>query len=153
MRELGLDRDLVAAGARTRVGAAGVRPGADRAEPRARGDDRADRPAHDRVDARREPSTQLAAELRSALAGADPAPGFTHAAVLASGGRLLVLPGPVGGEIAEYLRIDLALERPLDLDTATAYVLGNVAAASHGESVRGRSSATATPRPSSSVSR
>ena len=79
----------------------------------------------------------LAAELRLAVAGADPAPGFADVVVLASGPRVVILPGPVGAEIAEYLRIDLALDDPLDLDTASAYLLGNVAAASHGESVRG----------------
>ena len=79
----------------------------------------------------------LATDLQTKLAQADPAPGFTDVVVLAVGSRLIVLPGPLGSEIAEYLRVDLTLEQPLDLDTATAYVLGNVAAASHGESVRG----------------
>jgi len=34
-------------------------------------------------------------------------------------------------EVAEYLRLDLALDKPLDLAAASAYLLGNVAAASH----------------------
>lgn len=79
----------------------------------------------------------LAADLQAQLAAADPAPAFADVAVLASGGRLILLPGPLGAEVTEYLRIELALAQPLDLDAATAYVLGNVAAASHGESVRG----------------
>jgi hypothetical protein len=74
--------------------------------------------------------------LQAALAGADPSPGFALARVLAAGGRLLVLPGPTDAEITEYLRIDLTLEDPLDLDAGSAYFLGNVAAASHGETVR-----------------
>ncbi len=79
----------------------------------------------------------LANAIRAALAAADAAPCFADAVVLAAGERLVVLPGPVGPGIAEYLRVDLALDAPLDLDMATAYMLGNVAAASHGESVRG----------------
>jgi hypothetical protein len=78
----------------------------------------------------------LATELQVRVAQADPSPGFAGIVVLASGSRLILLPGPVGSEPVEYLRIDLALKQPLDLDTATAYILGNVAAVSHGESVR-----------------
>ncbi len=36
----------------------------------------------------------------------------------------------------DFLRLDLALEEPLDLDPHTAFLLGNVAEASHGETVR-----------------
>ncbi len=79
----------------------------------------------------------LAVALWFALATVDPAPGFAGALVLVAGNRLLVLPGLVGSEIVEYLRIDLSLEKPLDLASETAYFLGNVAAASHGETVRG----------------
>jgi hypothetical protein len=78
----------------------------------------------------------FAAALQASLAGADPAPGFAAAQVLILGDRLLVLPGPVGTEIAEYLRIDLSLAEELDLDAQHAFLLGNVAAASHGETVR-----------------
>jgi uncharacterized phage protein gp47/JayE len=78
----------------------------------------------------------VAANLMSALDAADPSPGFRGAQVLVATDRLLVLPGPVGAEIAEYLRIDLALDAELDLDRETAYLLGNVVAASHGETVR-----------------
>jgi hypothetical protein len=77
----------------------------------------------------------LANALQHAVAAADPAPGFATARVLVSGHRLLVVPGPLSGEITEYLRIDVATDAPLDLDAAGAYLLGNVAAASHGETV------------------
>lgn len=86
------------------------------------------------------PTTGLAAmaeELQLRIAQADPSPGFADIVVLASGNRLILLPGALGSEPVEYLRIDLALEQPLDLDMGTAYLLGNVVAASHGESVRG----------------
>jgi len=66
----------------------------------------------------------------------DPSPDFVGALVLAVGNRLLVLPGPVGSEIAAFIRLELAADEPFDLDAATAYLLGNVAAASHGETVR-----------------
>jgi hypothetical protein len=79
----------------------------------------------------------VASNLASALDGADQAPGFRLAQVLVASDRLLVLPGPVGVEVAEYLRLDLALDTPLDLDRETAYVLGNVVLASHGETVKG----------------
>lgn len=78
----------------------------------------------------------VAANLMSALDAADASPGFRGAEALVANDRLLVLPGPVGAEIAEYLRIDLALDDELDLDCETAFLLGNVVAASHGETVR-----------------
>ena len=78
----------------------------------------------------------VAANLMLALELADASPGFRGAEVLVANDRLLVLPGPVGAEIAEYLRLDLALDDELDLHRETAYVLGNVVAASHGETVR-----------------
>jgi hypothetical protein len=79
----------------------------------------------------------LAFVLSIGIESADAAPAFAGALVFVAGDRLLVLPGPVGGEIVEYLRLDLALEEPLNLDPETAFFLGNVAAASHGETVRG----------------
>ena len=78
----------------------------------------------------------LAAAVQAAIVAADPSPGFVGALVLAVGNRLLVLPGPVGSEIAAFIRLELAADEPFDLDAATAYLLGNVAAASHGETVR-----------------
>jgi hypothetical protein len=45
--------------------------------------------------------------------------------------------GPGGGSGLAYLHLDLALDDPLDLDPETAYLLGNVAESSHGETVRG----------------
>ena len=77
----------------------------------------------------------LAEGLEQAIAAADPAPGFTAVRVVAAGQRLLLLPGPVGDEIAAYLRIDVDTDEPLDLDAASAYLLGNVAAASHGKTI------------------
>ncbi len=69
------------------------------------------------------------ASSRPAIAAADRAPGFRGARVLA--GRTTacsLLPGPFDTAPAEFLRIDLALDEPLDLDPATAYLLGNVVA-------------------------
>jgi hypothetical protein len=66
---------------------------------------------------------------------ADAAPAFRSVRVLVVGDRLLILPA-FGTKIAEYLRLDLELDAPLELDPQTAYLLGNVARASHGETVR-----------------
>jgi uncharacterized phage protein gp47/JayE len=78
----------------------------------------------------------LAALLQAAIRGADLAPAFSEALALPATDRLLLLPGPFGSEITEYIRVDGATDDPLDLDASTAYLLGNVAAASHGETVR-----------------
>ncbi len=78
----------------------------------------------------------VAERLEHALAAAERAPGFTGTRVLDSEGRLLLLPGPLDVAPAEFLRIDVTLDEPLDLDPATAFLLGNVAAAGHGETVR-----------------
>ena len=51
--------------------------------------------------------------------------------------RLLLLPGPFAVAPAEFLRIALAVDEPLDLDPATSYLRANVALASHGETVHG----------------
>ena len=80
---------------------------------------------------------ELATAFALALTAADPAPAFAGARVAVVAGRLVLLPGPLDAPVAEALRLDLALDAPLDLDPATAYLLGNVAAASHGETVRG----------------
>jgi hypothetical protein len=78
----------------------------------------------------------LAAGVQVALNAVDPSPGFAGARVLVAGNRLLVLPGPVGDEIAAFLRLDLSADEPFELDASSAYLLGNVAAGSHGETVR-----------------
>ncbi len=49
--------------------------------------------------------------------------------------RLLVLPG-IEPEVQDFLRIDLVTDDALSMDASTSVLLGNVAAASHGESVR-----------------
>jgi hypothetical protein len=78
----------------------------------------------------------LAFSLWAEISAADMAPPFRRSWIFFADDRLLVFPGPIGAEVAEYLRLDLAFEDPLDLDSGSAYLLGNVAAASHGETVR-----------------
>jgi hypothetical protein len=78
----------------------------------------------------------LAVSLWVAIASADAAPPFRRSWIFQSDGRLIVFPGPIDAEIAEFLRLDLALDEPLDLAASSAYLLGNVVAASHGETVR-----------------
>jgi hypothetical protein len=77
----------------------------------------------------------LAISLWVAIAWADAAPPFRRSWIFASDGRLIVFPGPIDAEVAEYLRLDLALDEPLDLAASSAYLLGNVVAASHGETM------------------
>jgi hypothetical protein len=50
--------------------------------------------------------------------------------------RILLLPPIRSPEPRSWVRLALALDKPLALDAASAVLLGNVAAASHGESVR-----------------
>ena len=51
-------------------------------------------------------------------------------------GRLLIHPLVPELEVRSFLRLELDLDAPLSLDTETAVLLGNVANASHGETVR-----------------
>ena len=78
----------------------------------------------------------LAFLLRAEISAADAAPPFRRSWIFFADDGLLVFPGPIDAEVAEYLRLDLAFEDPLDLDAGSAYLLGNVVAASHGETVR-----------------
>jgi hypothetical protein len=50
--------------------------------------------------------------------------------------RVILLPAMPSREPRSWIRLGLALDRPVALDATTAILLGNVAAASHGESVR-----------------
>jgi hypothetical protein len=79
----------------------------------------------------------LAFSLWVQIATADAAPSFARSWIFSTDGALVVFPGPIDAEVPEFLRLDLALDHPLDLDSGSAYLLGNVAAASHGETVRG----------------
>lgn len=74
--------------------------------------------------------------LRTAISSANPAPAFRFALVLNLGDRMAIVPGTGGASVREYLQI--ALREPLiePLVTAKSVLLGNVARASHGESVR-----------------
>jgi predicted phage baseplate assembly protein len=81
------------------------------------------------------PSSARAA-LQAAIRSADPAPAFATARVrLLDGTRLLVLPGTAGVPIQEYLALTLQPESPFQLSASSAVLLGNVAQASHGETV------------------
>lgn len=73
--------------------------------------------------------------LRTALRAADAAPAFQYAVVINLENSILVVPGTGGGSVREYLALELSAPPSAPLDTRTALLLGNVAAASHGESV------------------
>lgn len=81
--------------------------------------------------------TLISRRLTSAIAAANAAPGYRRSFAIPLGGRLVLLPGPLDPAPAEFLRIELTLAEPLDLDPGTAYLRGNVALASHGETVHG----------------
>ena len=66
----------------------------------------------------------------------DVSPSFRRSWIFFADDRLIVFPGPLGAEIAEFLRLDLSFDEPLDLEAGSAYLLGNVTAASHGETMR-----------------
>jgi hypothetical protein len=73
--------------------------------------------------------------LQFALANADLSPAFARVLVMAVGSRLLIVPGTGGSSIQDYLAITLATETPINLDSGSAVLFGNVAIASHGEKV------------------
>ena len=79
---------------------------------------------------------RLASLFSSSLRNADGVESFRRALVRRVADRLVVFPGPIDAEVPAYLKLQLALDAPLDLDTSSAYLLGNVVAASHGETVR-----------------
>lgn len=79
----------------------------------------------------------IAADLESKLNAADPAPGFQYARTAAVEKRLLIVPGPVGATQRDFLRVDLQVDGTLEMDRRSAVLLGNVALASHGETVAG----------------
>lgn len=75
-------------------------------------------------------------EIQEQLNVADLGLAFSQARVFALDNRLLVLPGVVGAAIQEYLKIDLEPEIQTKLEARSAVLLGNVARASHGETVK-----------------
>jgi hypothetical protein len=79
--------------------------------------------------------TDAARKLQNALNAGDPSPLFSEARVVVVDDRLFVLPGVVGSEIQEFLRLDLALDNPARLDPSTATLSGNVTMATHGETI------------------
>jgi hypothetical protein len=76
-------------------------------------------------------------QLERALIRADIAPDLRWSRVFIIDDRLLVLPGIIGAERQRYLRLDFQANAPIYLDAQTAVLLGNVALASHGETVGG----------------
>jgi uncharacterized phage protein gp47/JayE len=74
-------------------------------------------------------------QLQAALESADPAPAFTSVVVLLVSSRLLIVPGTGGVSIQDYLAITLQADSPFQFSASSAVLLGNVALASHGETV------------------
>jgi hypothetical protein len=77
----------------------------------------------------------LSTQLQTALSAADPAPAFQHVVVMMVGLRILIVPGTGGSSIQDYLAITLQPDSPFQFSASSAVLLGNVALASHGETV------------------
>jgi hypothetical protein len=77
----------------------------------------------------------LSTRLQTALSSADPAPAFQRVVVMVVGFRLLIVPGTGGSSIQDYLAITLEPDSPFQFSASSAVLHGNVALASHGESV------------------
>ena len=73
--------------------------------------------------------------LEARLRVADQSPAFALASVLMVGSRLLIVPGTGDSSIQDYLAITLERDETIQLETDSAVLLGNVAMASHGETV------------------
>ena len=74
--------------------------------------------------------------LRAALRVLDLGPAFSTVRVVTLPTRLLILPGLLGFDVQDYLAIRLRPDTSYSLDPASAVLLGNIAQASHGESVK-----------------
>jgi hypothetical protein len=83
------------------------------------------------------PATPAAARqhLRAALRAAGTTAPFLGAIVELAGDRLLALPGVPGTDVQDFLVIEVRTSGELDLDASRTVLLGNVASASHGETV------------------
>ncbi len=79
----------------------------------------------------------IADDLESKLNAADPAPFFKYSRVLVIDQRLVVFPGMIGTNHQDYLKIELSPNSAITLNRSSAMLLGNVALASHGETVGG----------------
>ncbi len=77
----------------------------------------------------------IAQDLQAKLNAADPAPFFRYARVKQVGQRLLVLPGVVGAAHRDFLELQLSLDAAICLPRRSTELLGNIASASHGETV------------------
>jgi uncharacterized phage protein gp47/JayE len=79
---------------------------------------------------------EAANQIIAGLNAADAAPAFSQAQVRSANLRLVIMPGLVGDEFQEYLVLALKHQSDLLLDSRSAVLLGNVALASHGETVK-----------------
>ncbi|MBE9543581.1 MAG: hypothetical protein IMF02_03750, partial [Proteobacteria bacterium] len=77
----------------------------------------------------------IAYDLESKLNDADTAPFFKYARVLVINQSLVIFPGMIGTTHQDYLKIELSTNSAIALDRRSALLLGNVASASHGETV------------------
>jgi uncharacterized phage protein gp47/JayE len=80
----------------------------------------------------------IAADLQSKLSMADIAPFFKYARVVkVLGKQLLIIPGMAGATHQDFLKLDLHLDSSVEMTRQSAVLMGNIALASHGETVSG----------------
>ena len=77
----------------------------------------------------------ISEDIQSKLNAADISPFFKYARVTTIDKRILVFPGMVGAAYQAYLKIELQTDEEISLDRASTALLGNVAQASHGETI------------------
>jgi hypothetical protein len=77
----------------------------------------------------------IATDLQSKLGSAAIAPFFRYARVLVINQSLAIFPGMIGTIHQDYLKIELSTNSAIALDRSSAMLSGNVASASHGETI------------------
>lgn len=77
----------------------------------------------------------IAEDVQNKLNDADIAPFFKYARVHALDKSLFVFPGMIGQAHQDYLKIELSISDVISLDRSSTMLMGNVASASHGETV------------------
>lgn len=77
----------------------------------------------------------IAADLQLKLNVADIAPFFKYASVIVIDKSLLVFPGMIGAAHQDYLKIELRLNATMAMNRGSTVLMGNVALASHGETI------------------
>ncbi len=77
----------------------------------------------------------IAEDVQNKLKDADVAPFFKYASVIPLVNSLLVFHGMIGEAYQDYLKVELSVGGEILLDRSSTMLMGNVASASHGETI------------------